>query len=186
MNTKIAFLLGVLFASELAVAAENARIALPDLRALEAKATESVDVTLDEHLLGMASRFLDADNPEEANAKQIVSGLQGVYVRSYSFDADYSLPQADIDAIRRQLAAPRWNRIVGVRSHKENTSVEVFVLLDGERAKGLAVLALEPRKFTIVNIVGSIDLEKLRRIEGQLGVPKLELETPKADKKPVK
>ena len=186
MKLKIVFVLATLFASKFSWAAGTARIVLPDLHALEAKATESVDVTLDEHLLGMAARFLDARNPEEANAKLIVSGLQGVYVRSYSFDADYSLPQADVAAIRRQLVAPQWNRIVGVRSHKENTSVEVFVLLDGERAKGLAVLALEPRKFTIVNIVGSIDLEKLRRIEGQLGVPKLELEAPKAEKKPVK
>ena len=38
---------------------------------------------------------------------------------------------------------------------------------------GLAVLAIEPKEFTIVNIVGAIDLERLHRLEGQLGVPKL-------------
>jgi hypothetical protein len=33
----------------------------------------------------------------------------------------------------------------------------------------------EPREFTVVNIVGSIDLEKLRRLEGKFGVPKIPL-----------
>ena len=38
---------------------------------------------------------------------------------------------------------------------------------------GLAVVASEPRSFTIVNIVGNIDLDKLARLEGQLGIPKV-------------
>jgi hypothetical protein len=38
---------------------------------------------------------------------------------------------------------------------------------------GLAVIATEPRQLTIVNIVGAIDLDKLHRLEGRLGVPKL-------------
>jgi hypothetical protein len=44
------------------------------------------------------------------------------------------------------------------------------------KANGLAIIASEPREFTIVNIVGAVDLEKLRQLEGQFGIPKLELE----------
>ena len=47
-------------------------------------------------------------------------------------------------------------------SKKENTNVDVFVLIDGDKAQGLAIIASEPREFTIVNIVGNIDLEQLR------------------------
>jgi hypothetical protein len=178
------WLLAALLVMSAAHAAPGGRIALPDLRALEAKASEVVDVTLDANLLGLASRFLDANNPEEAAAKSVVSGLQGVYVRSFTFEEDYSLPQSDINTMRKQLAAPGWSRIVSARSRKENTNVEVYVLVERDQAKGLAVLAIEPRSFTIVNIVGAVDLEKLHRLEGQLGVPKLQIETAKGEKKP--
>jgi hypothetical protein len=41
------------------------------------------------------------------------------------------------------------------------------------------IIASEPREFTVVNIVGSIDLQKLRRLEGRFGIPKLQLEQKK-------
>lgn len=63
-----------------------------------------------------------------------------------------------------------------VRSRKEQKDVDIYISLDGERANGLALIASEPLEFTIVNIVGSVDLEKLRKLEGKFGVPKLELE----------
>ena len=44
---------------------------------------------------------------------------------------------------------------------------------------GLALIASEPRQFTIVNIVGAIDLDKLHKLEGQFGVPKLDLDPAK-------
>jgi hypothetical protein len=162
--------------------ARDGRIALPDLTTLEDKASEVVDVTLDKALLGMASRFLSTEDPEEAAAKVVISGLEGVYVRSYEFDSPVNVSQSDVDSIRRQLRAPGWSRIVGARSRKENTNVEVYMLVEGNQAKGLAVLAIEPKQFTIVNIVGAVDLEKLHRLEGQFGVPKLDLEAGNAGK----
>jgi hypothetical protein len=36
------------------------------------------------------------------------------------------------------------------------------------------VIASEPREFTIVNIVGSIDLDKISQLEGQFGIPKMD------------
>ena len=55
----------------------------------------------------------------------------------------------------------------------------MFVLIDGEKAQGLAIIASEPREFTIVNIVGNIDLEQLHDLEGNFGVPDLEIDTGK-------
>jgi Domain of unknown function (DUF4252) len=160
-----------------ALAASAGKIQLPDFKALEAKAIETVEVTLDSKLLGMASRFLSPDNPEEAAARTIITGLEGVYVRSYTFDEPLTLAATDIASIRSQLVAPAWSRIVGARSRKDRTHVEVYIRIDGEKATGLTVLAIEPKEFTVVNIVGAIDLEKLHRLEGQLGVPKLEIDT---------
>ena len=62
---------------------------------------------------------------------------------------------------------------MGVRSKRENADVEVYLALDGQKVQGLALVAAGARNLTIVNIVGSIDLERLRKLEGQLGIPKL-------------
>jgi hypothetical protein len=78
--------------------------------------------------------------------------------------------------VRKQLTAPGWQRLVEVRSAKEQTNVDIYILMDANKANGLAIISSEPREFTIVNIVGSIDLQKLHRLEGQLGIPKLQLE----------
>jgi len=54
--------------------------------------------------------------------------------------------------------------------------------MTGDQIGGLAVLSIEPREFTIVNIVGPIDLEKLTKLEGQFGVPDLGIEKDKTKK----
>jgi hypothetical protein len=97
-------------------------------------------------------------------------------VRSFTFDSDYAYPVADVDSVRKQLNAPGWQRLVQVRSKKEQTNVDIYMSVNAGKANGLAIIAAEPREFTIVNIVGSIDLEKLHKLEGQFGIPKLDLE----------
>lgn len=175
-------LLASLFAAP-ASAAPDAQLKLPDFDSLADKASESVTITLDAALLGMAAGFLDASKPEDAAAKELISGLRGVYVRSYTFDADFVYPKADVDNVRKQLSAPGWQRLVEVRSRKEQAHVDIYVSLDRNKANGLAIIASEPREFTIVNIVGSIDLQKLHQLEGQFGIPKLQLEEKKEAEK---
>jgi hypothetical protein len=162
-----------------AAAAADARLVLPDFRALEAKASETVNVTLDSSLINLAARFLDPDKPEDASVRKVIAGLTGIYVRSFTFDADFPYPQAEVDAVRKQLLAPGWQRLVQVHSRKDHNDVDIYVSLDQSKANGLAIIASEPHEFTIVNIVGSIDLQKLHQIEGRFGVPKLQLQEPK-------
>jgi hypothetical protein len=152
-----------------------ALLKLPDFEALAAKATESVNISLDPSLLGLAAGFLDPSNPEDAATKELIGGLRGIYVRSYTFGADFAYPAAQVDLLRKQLAAPGWQRLVEVHSSRERSNVDIYVSLDRDRgvANGLAIIASEPREFTIVNIVGAIDLAKLHRLEGKFGIPKL-------------
>jgi hypothetical protein len=171
-------LLALGFASP-ATAQTKGQLRLPEFAALADKASESVTVTLDQKLLSFACRFLSSEDPEQVAARQFCTSLTGIYVRKYTFDNDYAYPKSDIDGVRKQLSAPGWNQIVGAISKKEHTVVDVYVLIDGDKAKSLAIIASEPREFAIVNIVGSIDLEKLHELEGNFGVPKLEIETGK-------
>jgi Domain of unknown function (DUF4252) len=179
-------LLWALLAPALAWAAPNPKLLLPDFSALAQKATESVSITLDSTLLAVAGRFLDSNDPQDAAAKEVLKGLQGIYVRSYTFDTDSAYLQADVDAIRNQLSAPGWSRLVETRSRKTHANVYIYIMLANNQAVGLALIASEPRQFTIVNIVGAIDLEKLHKLEGQFGVPKLDIDMPKAPAPSVK
>ncbi|HEY0799788.1 MAG TPA: DUF4252 domain-containing protein [Steroidobacteraceae bacterium] len=173
-------ILFALLAPALACGAPNPKLVIPELTELAQKATEYVTITLDPALLAMAGRFLDGNDPQDAATKEIIKGLRGIYVRSYTFDKDSAYQQADIEAVRSQLAAPGWNRLVETRSRKTRANVDIYIMVDNNQAIGLALIASEPRQFTIVNIVGAIDLDKLHKLEGQFGVPKLDLDASKA------
>jgi hypothetical protein len=166
-------LLAVLLAP--AAQAADARLALPDFKALEAKASESVSVTLDSSLIGLAARFLDPNKPEDAAARQVIAGISGIYVRSFTFDADFAYPREQVERLRQQLSPPRWQPLVQVHNRKDGSDVDVYVAVEGSRTTGLTIIASEPHEFTVVNIVGSVDLEKLHQLEGHLGIPKLNL-----------
>ena len=168
----------LLWCSHLASAAEG-QLQLPEFAGLADKASESVTITLDSALLGLATRFLDPAKPEDAAVREVVAGLKGIYVRSYKFDTDFAYPVADVERVRKQLSSPAWQRLVEVRSREQQQHVDIYIRVEQERANGLAIIASKPREFTIVNIVGSIDMRKLHELEGQFGIPKLELEQEK-------
>jgi hypothetical protein len=155
--------------------AANPRLVLPDFTALAGKASDSVTITLDAPMLSLAARFLDSSDPDQAAAEDAIKGLQGIVVRSYTFDQDAAYKPSDLDGVRSQLAVPGWSRLVETRSQKNHTNVEIYLMTDANRAVGLAVIASEPRQLTIVNIIGSIDLDKLHKLEGRFGVPKLDI-----------
>jgi len=152
-----------------AVAAEPAgRLELPSFSHLASKATEVVDVTLGAWPLALASKFMEADDPESAEVKEVIRGIKSIAVRSYEFETDYVYSKADVDAVRSQLAAPAWTHLVEVRKRGkegQNQDVDVYIAMDNDRANGFAIVASEPRKFTILNIVGAIDLERLAKLE---------------------
>lgn len=170
-----------LLAATASAAAPEPKLLLPEFDGLADKAAESVTITLDSTLLRMAARFLDPNNPEDAAAREVLTGLQGIYVKSYTFDRDFVYPKADVERVRKQLSSPGWSRLVEVRSKKEQANVDIYMNVSGNRALGLAIIASEPREFTIVNIVGSVDLDKLHQLEGKFGVPDLELEKKKIE-----
>lgn len=154
---------------------EAVKLQLGNLDKLEAKAEESVNVTLDGKLLELAGMFLNTKKPEEAAIKELIMGLKGVYVKSFEFDKEGQYTSADVDAIRMQLNAPTWSRMVGVKSRREGENVDVYMTLQGSQLGGIAVIATDPKQLTVVNIVGTIDLEKLMRLSGKFGIPLIDI-----------
>jgi Domain of unknown function (DUF4252) len=157
-------------------AAPLGQLQLPNFDSLANKASQTVDVTLDSNLLSMAAGFLDPSKPDDNDVKQLVAGLKGVYVRSYTFDKDYDYPTGEVEFMTRQLSQQGWQRLIHVHNVKEQTNVEIYLCATGSNANGLAIIASKPREFSVVNIVGSIDLQKLHRLEGKFGIPKMQLD----------
>lgn len=141
-----------------------------DIPALGDRARESVDVTLDGPLLKLAAKFLSTDDPDERAARDIVSKIQGIYVKSYSFDKEGEYDAAIVDRLRAQLT--NWKRIVQVKERGRESN-EIYVDMRGEEVHGICVINAEPRELTVVNIVGPVDLDKLSKLEGQFGIPRM-------------
>lgn len=153
--------------------AQNPKLQIDHLDKLFPKAAETIDVRVEGALLSMASKFLRSDKADEAAVKELVSALKGVYVKGVEFDKEGEISDADVDAIRQQLAAPGWDRIVGVRNKRDGENVDVYLMINSNSViEGIGVLIHEPKQLMVVNVVGPIDPEKVTQLRGQFGIPK--------------
>ena len=169
----------LLAATSVTVRAQSARLQIDQLDSLANKASETVDVKLDEHLMQMTAKFFVSKDPDDAEIRELIKGVKGIYVKSFTFEKEGEYSPAEIDSVMSQLRGGAWSKVIGVTSKKDGDNVEVYLNTAGDQINGLAVLSIEPKEFTVVNIVGPINLEKLVQLEGQFGVPYLNLPPPK-------
>jgi hypothetical protein len=163
--------------------AQGAKLLLDQLDGLANKASETVDVRLDERLMQTTAKFFSGKDPDDAEIKDVLKGVKGIYVKSFTFEKEGEYSPAEVESVMSQLRSGTWSKILTVTSKKAGENVEVYLNTGGDQINGLVVLSLEPKEFTVVNIVGPIDLEKLSKLEGQFGVPDLGIEKNKTKKK---
>jgi Domain of unknown function (DUF4252) len=149
---------------------------------LAAKAANAVDLSLSGSTLRFAARFLDGHDPDEAQIRKLIEGLQGIYIKHFEFKHDGEWTQADLDRVRKQLHAPEWDRIVGVKSSEEGSAAELYLHVENGKNTGIAILEAESRELTVVNIVGTVDLEALADLGGHFNIPKLTIPKEKKSK----
>lgn len=154
-----------------AVPASAQRLNL-DFPGLADRAEEVVDITLDASMLRMASKFLTED--DDRNVRDVIKGLQGIYVRSYEFANEGEYDRSLVDRVKSQLGSG-WKPLVTVRSKKKD-NVNIMANMVGERITGLVIIAAEPKEFTVVSIEGPIDIDRLADLEGQFGIPSVTVE----------
>jgi hypothetical protein len=141
---------------------------------LAAKASDSVDISLNGATLQFAAKFLDSKDPDEAKVKKLIAGLDGVYIKTFEFKKAGEWVDADLETVRKQLRTPDWSKIVGVKSGQDEYE-EVYIRTEDKKITGVAVIAAEAKELTVVNIVGPIDLDSLAELGGHLGIPKMVL-----------
>jgi hypothetical protein len=172
MKTTIALVAFTLLVP-VAASAQGARLNLSFLDRLADKASEKQEIAIDRNMLQTAGSFVPPGVKGEA-AKQILSELEGVYVRSYEFDDQKAFSMDDINAIRKQLSAPGWSRIVANEEKGKGGDFElqeVWLFNPGGKLGGVFVINAEPGELQVVNIVGPIDLAKIAALGGILGIP---------------
>jgi hypothetical protein len=163
--------------------AQTAKLQLDQLDVLANRASETVDVKLDEHLMQTTAKLFMGKENDDAEIREILKNIKGIYVKSFEFEKANEYTTADVDSVMSQLRGGGWTRIVGVASKKDGENVDVYLLNIGDEIAGMAVVSAEPKEFTVVNIIGPVNLQKLSQLEGSFGVPVLNLpQKPKADK----
>ena len=160
-----------LLSSPLLLAAETGRLELPDFSNLQAKATDSVDVSVGPFMMWFASKLAPERDKDGTEVKKILQGIKSVYIRSFEFAEDNAYTQADIDSVRAQLNTQHWQPLAQIHSRKNAEHVDIFIAIENDKPAGFAILASEPREFTIVNVVGTIDPEHIGTLQRSLDLP---------------
>lgn len=124
----------------------------------------TVEINLRGPMLKLAAAASDDDDPELGS---MLSGLEGIYVRTYQLD-DRSPSGFDkaIASISQHLQASGWETIVKVREPDERA--HIAIKMDGDKIVGMTVVALDEKDrdegVVFINIVGTIDLAKVGRM----------------------
>ena len=151
--------------------AQPGKLQLDNLDKLSSKASVVNDVSLDGALLEMAHNVIkNSHDSDAAEVEEAIKGLKGIYIKNFEFEKPHEYSQADVEAIRSQLAHG-WTRIVQSHDKRQDALNEIYLLKEGDKVAGVAILVAEPKELTVVNIVGSIDVDKLSSLAGKLGIP---------------
>jgi hypothetical protein len=150
------------------------RVQMEQLDRLSAKAEKFIDVSIDENLLRLPLGLIaNSKEPDAKEVAEIVAGLKGIYVRVFEFASAGQYADADYSTLREQVRGAGWSRVVNVMNKRDEQHVEVFLQSGPGSVGGLVVIATQPKELTVINIVGKIDVAKLSKLEGKLGIPSI-------------
>lgn len=137
---------------------------------LAAKASNVTEVTLGKNMLGFAAKFMNGKDSDDSATRQLIEGLDGIYVRDYEFDkaGDYSMD--DIDKLRQYFETSEWTPIVRDREKKSGEMTDVMVKLVNGESHGMFILSAEPKELSIVLILGPIRMDQLGALGGLGGL----------------
>ena len=124
----------------------------------------TVEINLRGPMLRLAAAATDDDDPELG---AMLSGLEGIFVRTYELD-DRSPSGFDkaIASISQHLQSSGWETIIKVREPDERA--HIAIKMDGDKIVGMTVVAIDEKDrdegVVFINIVGNLDLTKVGRM----------------------
>jgi Domain of unknown function (DUF4252) len=174
MKNRIAALVLGAFALALPALAQTASSPLPlppqVEKELAAKAANVTEVTLNKNMLGFAAKFMTNKDGGSDATRQLIEGLDGIYVRDYEFDkaGDYSMD--DVDKLRQYFETTDWTPIVRDHEKKSGEMTDVMIKMVNGESHGMFILSAEPKELSIVLILGPIRMDQLGALGGLGGL----------------
>lgn len=171
-NRVLAILLAVVTAGSAGAAAQTMPQLLPAPveKDLAARAANVTEVTLGKNMLEFAAKFMKDKGGDDAATRQLIMGLEGIYVRDYEFDKPGEYSMEHVEQIRRAFNSSEWSPMVRERERKTGESTDIMMkMVDGE-SRGLFILSAEPKELAIVLILGPIRMDDLGKIKGVAGI----------------
>jgi hypothetical protein len=167
----IVFVLGVAALATTALAQSSQLPAPPPIeKELAARASNVTEVTLGKNMLGFAAKVMNGREKDEASTRQLIEGLDGIYVRDYEFDKEGQFSADEVEQLRKYFETSEWSPIVHERDRKNNESTDVMVKLVNGESHGMFILDVEPKELSIVLILGPIRMDELGELRGLSGL----------------
>jgi hypothetical protein len=137
---------------------------------LAARAANVTEVTLGKNMLEFAAKVMKDKKGDQEATRQLIMGLDGIYVREYEFDKPGEYSMESVDQIRHAFETPEWSPMVRERERKTGESTDVMMKMVNGESRGLFVLSAEPKELSVVLILGPIRMDDLGKIGGIAGV----------------
>jgi hypothetical protein len=152
--------------------AQNSPLPLPPAleKQLADRASDVTEVTLGKNMLSFASKFMDGKDKDDAATKQLIDGLDGIYVRDYTFDKEGQYSMEDVEQLRKAFETSEWTPIIRERERKSGETTDILVKNVNGEPHGMFILTAEPKELTIVLILGPIRMEDLGKLHGLAGL----------------
>ena len=152
--------------------AQTTQLPLPPQveKELAARAANVTEVTLGKNMLAFAAKFMNGKDKDEAATRQLIEGLEGIYVREYEFDKEGQFSMEEIEQLRKYFETSEWSPIVRERERKTGETTDVMVKLVNGETRGMFILEVEPKELTIVLILGPIRMDDLGKLKGLAGL----------------
>jgi hypothetical protein len=133
---------------------------------LAAKASDVTEVTLGKNMLDFAAKFMKDKDADEAQARKLIQGLKGIYVREYTFDKEGDYSMAQLQQLRAYFETAEWSPVVRERQRKSGETTDVLMKVVNGETQGMFILEAAPKELTIVLILGPIRMEDLGELKG--------------------
>jgi hypothetical protein len=170
-NRTMAFILGVA-ALAAPIRAQTSELPAPPPieKELASRASSVTEVTLGKSMLAFASKFMNGKDKDEAATRQLIEGLDGIYVREYEFDKEGEFSADEVEALRKYFETSDWSPVVRERERKSGETTDVMIKLVNGESHGIFILESEPKELTIVLILGPIRMDDLVKLKGVAGL----------------
>ncbi len=148
--------------------AQNSPLLIPPQleKELAARASDVTEVTLNKNMLAFAAQFMHGKDDSDAATRQLIQGLDSIYVRDYEFDKDGQFSPDQLEQLRRSFQTPDWSPIVHEHERRSGESSDILVKMVNGENRGIFILSVEPRDISIVLILGPIRLDQLASLHG--------------------